>query len=600
MIISLKKLWDLFNKKERLQIFGLLMAILSMAIAQVAGVASVMPFMDLVMEPEIVNQSQMLNTLYNYFEFESVNSFTIFIGFIMFFVIVISNVISIFAIWLKTKFVWKNNHHLSMKLLKQYMAKPYSYFLIHNSSDLGKNVLQEIQNLTISYLIQLIDLITYGIVAIAIITLLFITDIKITLAAIFLLGGSYTLIYIITKKRMRIAGKERMQANTMRFKTANEAFSGIKEIKISSRENEFLSRFAVHSSENATLRAWYDIVIRLPRYALEAVAFGGIVLLVLYLIISGENANSVVPIVSLFAFAGYRLMPALQRIFNAASSLTFNTAILDRIHEDIFEKGEFESLAWPEERPDPLEFNNVIKLENIGFSYPDDQEAVLKNINLEIKKHTEIGLAGATGAGKSTLANVILGLLNPDAGKIKIDDIKLNKENIKNWQQNLGYVPQDIYLCDDTILSNIAFGVPEDEIDMEAVKKATKIANIDNFIENELPQGYNTVVGERGVRVSGGQRQRLGLARALYHDPEVLVLDEATSSLDGATQKAVMEAINNIAKVKTMIIIAHRLSTVQHCDSIYMIEDGEIFDSGTYDELVNNNEAFRKLANLNS
>lgn len=598
MITSLKKLWDLFNKKERLQIFGLLIAILSMAIAQVAGVASVMPFMDLVMEPEMVNQSELLNTLYNYFEFESVNSFTIFIGFAMFFVIVISNVISTFAIWLKMKFVWKNNHHFSMKLLKQYMAKPYSYFLIHNSSDLGKNVLQEIQSLTTQYLIQLIDLITYTIVAIAIITLLFITDIKITLAAIFLLGGSYALIYAITKKRMRTAGQERMEANKMRFKTANETFSGIKEIKISSREDEFLSRFAVHSSENANLRAWYDIVRRLPRYALEAVAFGGIVLLVLYLIISGEKASGVVPMVSLFAFAGYRLMPALQRIFKAASSLTFNTAILDRIHEDIFEKGEFASLAWPEERPQPLEFNDKIKLKNIKFSYPDDQEAVLKNINLEIKKHTEIGLAGATGAGKSTLVNVILGLLSPEEGKIEIDGLKLTQDNIRNWQQNLGYVPQDIYLCDDTILSNIAFGVPKDEIDMEAVKKATEIANIDNFIENELPQGYETVVGERGVRVSGGQRQRLGLARALYHDPEVLVLDEATSSLDGATQKAVMEAINNIAKVKTMIIIAHRLSTIQHCDSIYMIEDGEINDSGTYDELVENNYKFRKLANL--
>jgi ATP-binding cassette subfamily C protein len=598
MITSLKKLWDLFNKKERLQIFGLLLAILAMAMAQVAGVASVMPFMDLVMEPEMVNQSELLNTLYNYFEFESVNSFTIFVGFGMFFVIVISNLISTFAIWLKMKFVWKNNHHLSMKLLKKYMAKPYSYFLIHNSSDLGKNVLQEIQNLTTSYLIQLIDLITYTIVAIAIITLLFVTDIKITLAAIVLLGGSYSLIYIITKKRMRTAGQERMEANTMRFKTANEAFSGIKEIKISSREDEFLSRFATHSSDNANLRAWYDIVRRLPRYALEAVAFGGIVLLVLYLIISGEESNRVVPMVSLFAFAGYRLMPALQRIFYAASALNFNTAILDRIHDDIFETGKFASLDWPIERPQPLEFNDKIELKNIKYSYPDDQEAVLKNINIEIKKHTEIGLAGATGAGKSTLVNVILGLLNPEEGKIEIDGLKLNEDNIRNWQQNLGYVPQDIYLCDDTILSNIAFGVPKEEIDMEAVKKATKIANIDKFIENELPQGYDTVVGERGVRVSGGQRQRLGLARALYNDPEVLVLDEATSSLDGATQKAVMEAINNVAKVKTIIIIAHRLSTVQNCDSIYMIEDGKVIDSGKYNELVEGNFKFRELANL--
>ncbi|MCC3145649.1 ABC transporter ATP-binding protein/permease [Halanaerobium sp. Z-7514] len=598
MITSLKKLWDLFNKKERLQIFGLLLAVLAMAFAQVIGVASVMPFMDLVMNPEMVESNNLLNTLYNYFAFESINSFTIFIGIAMFLVIVLSNAISTFAIWLKMKFVWKNNHHLSMRLLKQYLAKPYAYFLVNNSSDLGKNVLQEIQTLTTQYLIQLLNLIIYGLVAIAIIVMLFFSNFTITIAAILLLGGGYGAIYYFTRKKMKKAGEKRLEANKFRYKTANEAFNSIKQIKVRSKEDVFLNRFAVHSLNNADYRAWYSIISQLPRYILEAVAFGGIVLLVLFLIVSGEEASQVVPIVSLFAFAGYRLMPALQRIFKAASSLNFNTAILDRIHEDIFETGKFASSAWPDKTPEALDFKDKIELKNLSFSYPNDKESVLKNVNLEISKDQEIGLAGATGAGKSTLVNVILGLLRPEEGKMLVDGVELTDDNIRNWQQNIGYVPQDIYLCDDTILSNIAFGVPEDQIDLKAVKKATKIANIDHFIENELEKGYQTIVGERGVRVSGGQRQRLGLARALYHDPEVLVLDEATSSLDNKTQKSVMEAINNIAKVKTMIIIAHRLSTVKDCDLIYMLEQGEIIDFGAYEELANSNVKFRKLANL--
>ncbi|MFW6282153.1 MAG: ABC transporter ATP-binding protein, partial [bacterium] len=524
MIKSMKKLWDLFNNKERKQIIGLLFAVLAMALAQVVGVASVMPFMDLVMDPGIVESEGLLNTVYTFFNFGSVRAFTIFVGIGMVALIVISNAISTFAIWYKMKFVWLNNHRLSMRLLKQYLAKPYSYFLIHNSSDLGKNVLQEIQQLTKGYLIQLINFITYSVVAIFILTFLLITDFKITLVAIFLLGGSYFLIYKLTKNKVKKAGQERLEANKYRFKTANEAFSAVKHLKISSRENEFLNRFSVHSLKNANTRAFYQIVRRIPRYVLEAIAFGGIVLLVLYFMISGQDVSSLIPMVSLFAFAGYRLMPALQRIFKSVSSLNFNDAILDRIHNDIFEKGEFASRDWPDKLPKPLDFNDKIILNNITFAYPDDEIPVLKDINIEIKYNNAVGLVGETGAGKSTLVNVILGLLEPEEGNIVVDDIELNEDNMRNWQRNIGYVPQEIYLSDDTILNNIAFGVPEDEIDMKAVKKATKIANIDNFIENELPHGYETIVGERGVRVSGGQKQRLGLARALYHDPEVLIL----------------------------------------------------------------------------
>jgi len=598
MLNSLKKLWQLFNKKERIQIFSLLFAFLVMALVQVIGIASIMPFMELVMKPEIVTENKMLNTLYNYFHFNSINSFTIFIGIVMTFIIVISNVISILTIWLKQKFVWKNNHRLSKKLLKRYMAKPYSYFLNHNSTDLGKNVLQEVQSLTKDYLIKLLDLVTNLLVVLAIISLLFITDVKITLAVILILGGSYAVLYYITKNRMKIAGQKRFEANKYRFKIVNETFSGIKQIKINSRENEFLTRFSKHSSENSNIRAWHTIIMQIPHYGLETVAFGGIILLVLSLIVVGGARSKIIPIVSLFTFAGYRLMPALKKVFQSASYIIFNTAILDKIHEDIFEDGNYTSQNWPDEFPKAMEFKNKIELEDISFSYSGDEKIILKNINMNIKKNTKIGLVGATGSGKSTLVNIILGLLRPKDGKISVDGNKLTQDNMRNWQRNIGYVPQEIYLCDDTILNNIAFGLPKSKIDFSSAKKAAKIANINKFIENDLPEGYKTMVGERGVRISGGQRQRLGLARALYHDPAVLILDEATSSLDEATQKSVIESIYNIAEIKTIIIIAHRLSTVSYCNDIYLIENGQVIDSGTYAELANSNIKFRELANL--
>ncbi|ADQ14082.1 ABC transporter ATP-binding protein [Halanaerobium hydrogeniformans] len=597
---TLKKLWELFNKKEKKQILILFIAVLTMALAQIIGIASIMPFMDLVMSPDMIEESRALQSIYNFLGFQSITAFTIFIGTVMFSLILLSNAISTFASWYKLKFVWENNHRLSRRLLKKYMSKPYSYFLMHNTADLGKNVLHEVYALTINYLIQLIDLITYSIVALAIIILLFLTDLLITSAAIIILGSSYILIYLATKNKMKTAGEKRLEANMNRYKTAYEAFNGIKEIKVNSRENEFLNRYTHYSAKNAKLQAWNQIIRQMPRYVMEALAFGSVVLLVLYFVIRGEDSTQLISKVSLFAFAGYRLLPALQSIFNSASSMVFNTAILDRIHEDIFEAGKFAAQKWPDSLPEPMEFRESLKLKNITFSYHEQGEKILKNINIEIRKDSQIGLAGETGSGKSTLVNIILGLLESDQGKIIVDGRELNRDNIRNWQRNIGYVPQDIYLCDNTIVKNIAFGVPEAEIDFKAVKRAAQIANIADFIENELEKGYQSIVGERGIRISGGQKQRLGLARALYHDPEILILDEATSSLDEATQKAVMEAIDKIAEVKTMIIIAHRLSTVQNCDKIYLIEKGQIIDSGNYAELANNSQKFRKLADINS
>ena len=364
------------------------------------------------------------------------------------------------------------------------------------------------------------------------------------------------------------------------------------------REPYFLDLYSKESFKQARLRSWNAVIGQVPRFALEAVAFGGIIVFVLVLLLTREDARQVIPLASLFAFAGYRMMPALQEIFTSLTKMQFNRAVLDRIHKDFVTKDKDTLLDTFKKQkiPEALPFTSEIRLENVSYNYPGAEHAVIKDINLVIKRHTSVAFVGPTGAGKTTLVDIILGLLPPQKGRLLIDDVRLDKSNTIKWQRNIGYVPQHIYLSDDTIARNIAFGVADQEIDMKALEQSASIANIQDFILQELPQGYDTLVGERGIRLSGGQRQRIGIARALYHDPEVLVFDEATSALDGTTEEKVLEAMENAAKLKTLIIIAHRLTTVKKCDVVYLLDRGEIVAEGTYDQLIVDNDQFKKMA----
>jgi ABC-type multidrug transport system fused ATPase/permease subunit len=279
----------------------------------------------------------------------------------------------------------------------------------------------------------------------------------------------------------------------------------------------------------------------------------------------------------------------------------FYQPVLNKIHYDMKEGGLADvEVDFKEDLPEQMEFNKEIVLEKISFSYEGDRKSVLEDINMKIGKDMSIGIVGTTGSGKTTLVDIILGLLTPTEGNIYIDGTKITEDNVKNWQANLGYVPQEIFLCDDTIKKNIAFGYDDEEIDMERVKRVSRMANINELIEKELPDGYDTVIGERGVRLSGGQRQRIGIARALYHDPSVLIFDEATSSLDNVTERGVLKAIESVSKLKTMIVIAHRLTTVKNCDKIYLIDKGRVIDKGKYSELERRNEKFKEMVGRRS
>ena len=306
---------------------------------------------------------------------------------------------------------------------------------------------------------------------------------------------------------------------------------------------------------------------------------------------TGSFANSL-PIISLYVFAGYRLIPAFQVIYSSSTNLTFVAPTVDKIYDDL---KNFKTIEKDQHKSD-IKVEKLISLKNVQYNYPNTSRTTLKNINLSIPVNTTVGLVGATGCGKTTTVDIILGLLEAQKGTLEVDGKVITKQNARSWQRSLGYVPQQIYLSDDTITANIAFGVEPKDINQEAVEKASKVANLHDFVTEELPKKYQTEIGEKGVRLSGGQRQRIGIARALYHSPKVLILDEATSALDNQTEKAVMDAVNNLSKSITIIIIAHRLSTLKKCDKIFLLEKGEIKDQGTFEELIKTNENFNKNA----
>lgn len=594
-----RKLYEIFTPRERMQAMMIFFASLVTAFAQAFGVASIFPFINVVVNPGIIEENRWLLYIYERGHFKDVNSFIFLLGIIIFFIIVLSGIISVATSWAKTKFTLGKNHSLSRRLLTVYLYQPYEFFLQKNSSELGTNILSEINQLTSQLLMSIFDIIINGLMAIVMLGMLFMVDIVVTTATIIFLGCSYGLINYFVKNKLHEKGKKRFEANRGRFRMANEALSGIKTTKVMGIETYFLKSFNNFSQKYAQYNVFANMVGEIPKYILETSAFGGIVFFVLYMISRGDKVLDFIPLLSLYAFAAYRTIPAFNRLFNAMTSIHYNSTIVDKIYIDMVELApDTKAITKTNSGSRKLIFNEKIQLQNLKFSYKDSTLEVINDISLTIPKNDIIGFVGATGCGKTTLVDMVLGLLTPQEGKILIDDEELNEGNISSWQKKIGYVPQEIYLSDDTVLKNIAFGVPDNSIDLKQAKNAAKIAAIDNFIEDKLPHKYDTFIGERGIRLSGGERQRIGLARALYRNPEVLILDEATSSLDGATEEIVLKAIQDAARSRTVIMIAHRLNTLKDCDQIYIMEKGQIIGQGKYSELIIKNKKFREMAKV--
>jgi ATP-binding cassette, subfamily B, bacterial PglK len=432
-------------------------------------------------------------------------------------------------------------------------------------------------------------------VATSIVGFLVFVDPLVSLLATGLLGGGYSLIYLRLRGRLRDLGERMLKVNGERFHIAQEATGGIKDIKLMALESSYVRQFSDKAYRRARFTARIQIMSELPRFALEAITFGTLLGIVLVLLLrsDGEIAG-IIPTLGIFAFAVMRLLPALQQMYNSLANLRSGRAVLDHIVADF---GKIEP-GSPSSAPEaaPLRLEKALELAAVSFRYASADRPSLNDLSLTIPARTTVGLVGGTGAGKTTVVDLILGLLSPDAGELRVDGTPVSAANLRGWQKTLGYVPQAIYLTDDTVAANIAFGVPRKDIDMAAVERAARAAALHDFVTTEMSKGYDTMVGERGVRLSGGQRQRIGIARALYRNPSLLIMDEATSALDNITERAVMEAVQNIRADTTIILIAHRLSTVKDCDQIFLMEKGRVVAQGTYDELISKNPNFRKMA----
>jgi ABC-type bacteriocin/lantibiotic exporter with double-glycine peptidase domain len=595
----IKKVLDLLDARDRRQALLLLLMILAMALLETTSVASVMPFVGVLTHPGLVESNQYLSAAYHWLEFQSVDQFILFLGFVMLVVTVGSTAFKALTSWATLRFTNMRQYSLSRRLCKIYLARPYDWFLDRHSADLSKSVLFEIAQVVSGALLQGMQLIAQATLAILVIVLLISVNAQLAITITIILGGIYGFIVLISRRYVKRIGEERVRANHERFKIFTEAFGGIKEVKMLGLEEFFLNRFAEPARQLADRTTAGQMLSQLPQYAIQATAVSAVLVIILYkLALYGSNYGAV-PLLALYAVAGYRLLPALQRVYQSISSIRFTQAALESIHRDWIQ-GVTDATVRDQKDPtsdEPIHLRQRLDLQNASYRYPSGTALALRDITMSIPVGAMVGFVGRTGSGKTTAVDLMLGLLEPTTGQLLVDGTPITSANKRTWQRSVGYVPQHIFIADDTVASNIALGVAANKIDEGVVERVARIANLHDFVAEELKDGYRTTLGEHGLRLSGGQRQRVGIARALYRDPDLLIMDEATSALDNITERLVIDAVADLHGHKTVILVAHRLTTVRRCDIIFVFDQGRIVASGTYDELLDGNVHFRAMAN---
>lgn len=593
------KVLEVLDPRERRLFFLLMGAMVFVALAELVGLSAVFVLLGVLSQPERITENPVLNWGYETFGFSEISGFQIALAVVVLFVVTIGLVVKALGTYAIIRFAAMRTYSLSSRLLASYLRQPYIWFLTRNSSDTSHRVLSEVDRTVNNVLIPGMRLLANAMLALAVAGFLVLVDPLISVLSATLLCGGYALIYVWLRGRLRWAGKEVVDRSADRYRVVNEFSGGFREVKLLGIERHYGARYDRAAKRFAVAGARMKIMSDVPRFALEGLAFGVLLVLIFVLLLRNDgDLITTIPTLGIFAYAVMRLLPTLQQMYHGLTSMRANMPSLDLIHSDLMTARAEEEATPHRARPTDahMEVTRTLELEDIGFSYPNTKRATLDQVSLSIPARKSVGIVGGTGAGKTTLVDLILGLLIPESGRIRVDGVDITPENMRAWQHTLGYVPQTIYLTDDTIAANIAFGIAQEDIDMAAVERAAKLAALDEFIATELPDGYQTVIGERGVRLSGGQRQRIGIARALYRDPSVLILDEATSALDNVTERVVMEAIASLRDDKTIILIAHRLTTVQGCDTVFMMEHGRLVAQGAYEDLVRSNKNFREMA----
>jgi ABC-type multidrug transport system fused ATPase/permease subunit len=575
------KLLSFLDKNERNNALRLLLLILVMAAVDAIGVASIMPFMTLVTKPEVIFSNNFANFLYNFFDFKDENSFIWAAGVLVLFILCLT---------LLVKSYTNYKYEIGSRLFEKYLNQDYAWHLRHNSSDLVKNILSEVSGVIGGAMIPMMNLISHSAIASAIIIMLMYTETFISVYIGLGLMSAYVSVFYFLKSYLGKIGKERYSSNSDRFLVIKEAFGAIKPLKIESSEKQAVLKFRTPSYVFAQTQSTAQILSLLPRYLMEAVAFGGAIVITLALLESDVGVVSALPTISLFAFAGYKLMPSLQAIFNALTQLRFSNEAVEKLYFD-YQSLKTDFLNTNED----VQFEKHIQLDNVSFSYEQKSLEVLKDVSIEVKKNSVVAIVGRTGCGKSTITDLILGLIRPTKGIIKIDAKELGDDNIGGWRRNIGYVPQEIFLRDASIIDNIVFGLPKDKINFDRIRQIMAMVCLDDLIA-ELPDGLQTQVGEDGIRLSGGQKQRIGIARALYRDAPLYIFDEATSAIDNSTESIILSNIISQADT-TLIMVTHRLNTARRCSDIIFVNQQSQIYQGPFEELYKIEE-FKDLVEI--
>ena len=559
----------IFTAKQKIRLVQLTIMIVVGAFLELLGVSAILPFINVVLDPNSIEEIEYLRLVYDFFDFRTVNGFLVFLALFLIFVYIIKNIYVSLMYDAQYRFTYRNQSRISVKLLDTYLHANYLFHVEHNSVELLRNVSADVSTF-FQVVLGVLQLFTEISVCLTVVVFLMFTDVLVTLGVSILLTVFAIGFMKVFRPKLEAMGLESRNYLVEMNKWMLQALGGMKEIKIMNSEKFFSGKYAESSYLSAETQRKYSLLGILPRPVMEMFCVTGLLVVVIIRLLCGVQLRDFVSTLSVFAVAAFRLLPSFNRITNNMNTIMFNKTAVDRVYGDLRQAEKTTNRVKLQEKTE-IAFDKEISVEDVTFIYPDTEEAVLEKVNIKIPKNKSVAFIGPSGAGKTTLADLILGILTPQGGRILVDGMDIQLE-MKAWHNKLGYIPQTIYIIDDTLRNNVAFGVSEELVDDDKVWKALEEAQLKEFAET-LEKGLDTNIGEGGMRLSGGQRQRVGIARVLYNNPQVLILDEATSALDNETEAAVMEAIDSFNGNKTLIIIAHRLSTVANCDIIYKVEN---------------------------
>jgi len=600
MFSLVQELFGVFTRSQLRRLLMLQSLMVLMAFAEIGGVSAIGTFMAVVADPSILDRSNVIAKIYQLSGVGDRGEFIYLVGLVALVVLVVTAMISMLTVWRAALFSARVGQEMSDRLYRYYMHQPWLFHSWGSSAELTKRIASDAYVVSSQVIYPLMQINTKVILTFFMIAGLTILNPFVILMALVIFGCGYAILYRMVRRRLMANGKRISEIATRRYKLMSEGFGGIKDVLLLGRQAVFVNRFEASGDTLSKSLSTNDALAMAPKYFMDMVAFCSVILLFLYLTKNHEgNLASVLPMLALYALAGFKVLPAFQQIYHAVATVKGSSFAFDAIKEDLKSSLVFDSAVEASAKGTDAEaihaLTKGITLRDITFTYPGKSRPALQSLSLEIPANKSVGFVGATGSGKSTLVDLVIGLLSPDQGEVLIDGVPLSPRNMRSWQNKIGLVSQSIFLSDASIRENVAFGIPLESIDTDRVLEVLARAHLDAFIA-ELPAGMETRVGERGVQLSGGQRQRVGIARSLYHNPEILVFDEATSALDGITEKSIMEAINDFSGKKTIILIAHRFTTIQKCDVIYFIDKGRVADQGTYQELMERNAQFRAMS----